>query len=70
MLSPELQATLQRAVEDVRRRDMERLKMQMQDGILAGRENLHTAPVPEPLVQPRKKGQALNEETRQALDGQ
>ncbi len=40
-------------VDDVRHRDGERMKLQFKDGLLAGMENLHTKPVPEPLLQPR-----------------
>lgn len=55
-------------VEDVRRRDGERLKMQLKDGWLAGRETLHSAPVPEPLVQPRHQGEAISSETKEILE--
>lgn len=55
-------------VADVRRRDGERLKMQLKDGWLAGRETLHSAPVPEPLVQPRHQGQAISTETEEILE--
>jgi CPA2 family monovalent cation:H+ antiporter-2 len=55
-------------VADVRRRDADRLKMQLTDGGLAGRENLHSAPVPEPLVQPRHQGQAISSETEEILE--
>ena len=54
-------------VRDVRQRDRDRLKMQMKDGLLAGRETLHTAPVPEPLIQPRHQGLAIGGETREVL---
>ena len=54
-------------VRDVRQRDRDRLKMQMKDGLLAGREKLHTTPVPEPLVQPRHQGQAIGGETQEVL---
>ena len=40
-------------VNDVRRRDAERLAVQAQDGLMAGREKLHREPqTPEPLLQP------------------
>ena len=42
-------------VDDVRQRDTERMKLQFKDGMLAGMENLHTKPVPEPLFQPRHR---------------
>ena len=45
----------QMIVDDVRHRDKERMKLQFRDGLLAGMENLHTKPVPEPLIQPRHK---------------
>lgn len=49
--------------EDIRRRDEERLKLQAQEGILAGRELIHKRPVkPEPLVKPKKAIQAVEEE--------
>lgn len=54
-------------VADVRRRDSDRLKLQLQDGIMAGMDHLHTAPVPEPLVQPRHQGQAISSETKEVL---
>lgn len=41
--------------EDIRRRDEERLRLQAQEGILAGRELIHKRPVkPEPLIKPKK----------------
>ncbi|NBB49884.1 potassium transporter TrkA [Rhizobium sp. CRIBSB] len=41
--------------EDIRRRDEERLRLQAQEGILAGRELMHKRPVkPEPLIKPKK----------------
>ena len=54
-------------VDNVRARDKERMTLQLKDGILAGREILHSKPVPEPLTQPRKKGVALDEQTREVL---
>ena len=54
-------------VRDVRLRDGERLKIQMKDGLLAGVENLHAEPVPEPLIQPRHQGQAISTETEDIL---
>ncbi|MDD9909445.1 MAG: monovalent cation:proton antiporter-2 (CPA2) family protein [Ahrensia sp.] len=44
-------------VDDVRARDKKRLRQQMTDGFLAGRENLHSAPVPEPLIDPLRRRQ-------------
>lgn len=41
-------------MEDIRRRDTERLEAQTQDGLLAGRDKLIVAPRPEPLIAPRR----------------
>ncbi|MBC7311228.1 MAG: NAD-binding protein, partial [Rhizobium sp.] len=47
--------------EDIRRRDEERLKIQVAEGLHAGRHMLHNRPVrPEPLVKP-KRATALSE---------
>ncbi len=41
--------------DDIRRRDEQRLEMQAVDGISAGREMIHNAPVkPEPLIKPKR----------------
>jgi glutathione-regulated potassium-efflux system protein KefB len=52
-------------IEEVRRRDEERLELQITGGITAGRflmrNNMQT-PVPDPLVRPRRGGRGLNEE--------
>jgi glutathione-regulated potassium-efflux system protein KefB len=57
-------------VEDVRRRDAARFEMQLAEGIRAGQRflkgNIGT-PIPTPLAQPRRSGQALNEETAGVL---
>ncbi len=46
--------------EDIRRRDEERLRLQAQEGILAGRELIHKRPVkPEPLIKPKKPIQTV-----------
>jgi len=42
------------ALTTIRRLDAERLVAQVQGGVMAGRENLTTRPVPEPLTPPRK----------------
>jgi glutathione-regulated potassium-efflux system protein KefB len=48
-------------MEDVRRRDAERLEMQLTGGIYAGTGLLKgNAPTPAPLSQPRKPGQMMN----------
>ena len=55
-------------IEDVRRRDAERLDLQLAGGIQAGRGLMKgNAPVPAPLATPRRKGRALNEETAGVL---
>ena len=49
--------------EDIRRRDEERLRLQAQEGILAGRELIHQRPVkPEPLIKPKKPIQTVEAE--------
>src|SRR5690606_24017493 len=52
------------AIADVRKRDAERLDLQIAGGITAGRYlmrgNLQT-PQPEPLVRPRQPGQVIGE---------
>ena len=46
--------------EDIRRRDEERLRLQAQEGMLAGRELMHKRPVkPEPLIKPKKPIQTV-----------
>ncbi|QLF69529.1 cation:proton antiporter [Peteryoungia desertarenae] len=41
--------------EDIRRRDEQRLRLQAQEGILAGRDLMHNRPVkPEPLIKPKR----------------
>jgi glutathione-regulated potassium-efflux system protein KefB len=48
-------------MRDVRRRDAERLEMQLTGGIYAGTGLLKgNAPTPAPLSQPRKPGQVMN----------
>lgn len=58
-------------IEDVRRRDEERLSIQMVEGIQGGRSlmrgNIRTTR-PEPYVKPRREGRALNEEAAEALE--
>lgn len=49
--------------EDIRRRDEERLRLQGQEGILAGRELMHKRPLkPEPLVKPKKPIQTIEDD--------
>ncbi|MFZ3035115.1 MAG: monovalent cation:proton antiporter-2 (CPA2) family protein [Parvibaculum sp.] len=54
--------------EDIRRRDAERMALQLAEGeILAGKNLMHTrAVVPEPLVQPKHASTALNPEAQEA----
>lgn len=49
--------------EEFRARDRERMSLQRQGGITAGRDMLHTrpAPKPEPFVVPRRKGVVLHD---------
>ncbi|MEN6544200.1 monovalent cation:proton antiporter-2 (CPA2) family protein [Parvibaculum sp.] len=56
------------AVEaDMRRRDTERLALQLAEGELAGKNLMHVKPVmPEPLTQPKREGRALSRETEEA----
>jgi glutathione-regulated potassium-efflux system protein KefB len=51
-------------IEGVRRRDGERLELQMAEGIFAGGDLMRGAqPVPTPLTRPKRESQALNEQT-------
>jgi CPA2 family monovalent cation:H+ antiporter-2/glutathione-regulated potassium-efflux system protein KefB len=66
-LSPDEAAAI---TADVRKRDLARLEAQAAEGMLARPDLLRgTTPTltPEPLVQPRKVGAAVNEETRIAV---
>jgi len=55
-------------IADVRRRDAERLDLQLAGGIRAGRDLMKgNAPVPGPLIKPRQTGRALSEETASVL---
>lgn len=59
-------------IEDVRRRDAERLTLQMTGGITAGRGLMRgnavaVTPTPEPYVKPRRESRALNEEAAEAM---
>jgi glutathione-regulated potassium-efflux system protein KefB len=47
------EATVTEALEDIRRRDAQRLTEQVQGDIMSGRDQLLTAPVPEPLTPAR-----------------
>jgi glutathione-regulated potassium-efflux system protein KefB len=55
--------TIADIVEDVRRRDAERFDLQLAGGFYAGRDLMRgNAPVPAPLVKPRKPGVLVDEE--------
>ena len=55
-------------LEDVRRRDAERLDLQIAGDIAGARGLLKgNVPVPAPLAPPRQPGRALNEETASVL---
>ncbi|MDQ6437840.1 monovalent cation:proton antiporter-2 (CPA2) family protein [Mesorhizobium sp. LHD-90] len=55
-------------LEDVRRRDAERLELQISGGLQAGRGLMKgNAPVPAPLAPPRRPGQAMTPETADIL---
>jgi CPA2 family monovalent cation:H+ antiporter-2 len=57
------QDTAHEILEDVRRRDEERLALQAVEGIQAGRDRWHTKPVtPEPLVKPKSEARRLDKE--------
>lgn len=58
-------------MEDVRRRDEERLTLQLAGGITAGRNLMRgnaVTPQPAPYVRPRREGVALNEEAAEVLE--
>ncbi|KQM75502.1 monovalent cation:proton antiporter-2 (CPA2) family protein [Xylophilus sp. Leaf220] len=59
---------IEEIAEDIRRRDLERLQLQMAGGIAQGRDLLHgnrwTAT---PLTKPKRTGQALNDEAAAAI---
>jgi glutathione-regulated potassium-efflux system protein KefB len=51
-------------MEDVRRRDAERLQVQITGGLFAGRDLMRgNAPVPGPLTRPQREARPLSEET-------
>ena len=57
-------------IEDIRRRDLQRLEMQMAGDFYAGREHFlnNQGPVPTPFNTPRKAGSAGNAEAAAVLD--
>ena len=57
-------------IEDVRRRDEERLVLQVSGGLQAGRNLMRgntSTPQPEPYVKPRREAQALNEDAAEVM---
>ncbi|MEG3191577.1 monovalent cation:proton antiporter-2 (CPA2) family protein [Lysobacter sp. D1-1-M9] len=50
--------------DDIRRRDSERLEAQAQGDLLAGRDKLHVAPRPEPLIPRRNRPTDIEEASR------
>jgi monovalent cation:H+ antiporter-2, CPA2 family len=55
--------------EDIRRRDEERLELQAQEGIMAGRDLMHNRPVkPEPLIKPKRPVQTISEDDTVAAE--
>ena len=61
-------AEIDEVIADVRRRDAERLELQIAGGLQAGRGLMRgNAPVPAPLAPPRRAGQALNPEAADIL---
>jgi glutathione-regulated potassium-efflux system protein KefB len=64
------QFDVQETIEDVRRRDEERLILQVTGGLQAGRSlwrNNTSTPQPEPYVKPRRESQALNEDAAEMI---
>ncbi|WGF88460.1 monovalent cation:proton antiporter-2 (CPA2) family protein [Marinivivus vitaminiproducens] len=58
----------QAILEDVRRRDAERLALQVTGGLSAGRDLMHgNRPVPAPLTAPRRTGRGMNEGAIEAM---
>ena len=45
--------------EEIRRRDLERLELQVQEGVLAGGNRLHVTPSPQPLIPLRARSAGL-----------
>jgi glutathione-regulated potassium-efflux system protein KefB len=57
-------------VQDARRRDTERLELQVAGGLMAGRSLMRgnmVTPTPEPFSKPRRGGEALNPDTAEVL---
>jgi len=63
-------AEVGQVIDDVRRRDAERLELQMSGGLQAGRKLMKgniPEPVPTPLAPPKRRGEAMNEGAADAL---
>ena len=57
-------------IDGVRRRDAERLELQMVDGLMAGRDlTKKNVPTPAPLTPPKREGKPLSEETAVVASG-
>ncbi|MEM5500129.1 monovalent cation:proton antiporter-2 (CPA2) family protein [Ahrensia kielensis] len=57
-------------VDDVRRLDEQRLRIQASEGLAAGGNMIHTTPVkPEPLTKPKQEGRIVNVEERHSKKG-
>jgi glutathione-regulated potassium-efflux system protein KefB len=52
---------------DVRERDRARFALQQAEGIYAGVDHLHKSPVPQPLREPRRRGESLNPEAEELI---
>lgn len=66
------EAEVVEVIADVRRRDAERLELQISGGLQAGRRLMKgniPEPTPTPLTPPRRAGQAMNEGAADALGG-
>jgi CPA2 family monovalent cation:H+ antiporter-2 len=57
-------------INDVRRRDEQRLRIQASEGLAAGGDMIHTTPVkPEPLTKPKQEGRIVNVEEHHSKNG-
>jgi len=66
------EAEVAEVIQDVRRRDAERLELQISGGLQAGRRLMKgniPEPTPTPLTPPKRPGQAMNEGAADALGG-
>ena len=56
-------------IEDIRRRDYERLLVQRSEGIHAGSHMVYVKPVrPEPLIEPKRESEALDDRSREIME--